>query len=1375
MLINSKPDYSIGLDIGATSVGFSAIDSDYKPIRLKGKTVIGARLFREGKTAAERRGYRTTRRRLRRRKWRLALLEEFFDPYMAKVDPTFFARLKESNLSPKDSRKQFTHSLLFPDRTDHDFYQKFPTIYHLRKHLMEDDRKFDLREIFLAMHHIVKYRGNFLNNTPVSRFSTDKINFEDDFTIINNAYAELDPINIFELNTEELNKVAQLLLDGELSNLDKQKQVAKIITAETGDKVHDKINSNIAKLICKAILGYKFNLAEVLKISTEDQSKWKIQFSDENIDQTLDELTGELNEQQLSILNVLSKLYSQLTLNNIVPSGMTLSESMIQKYNIHRDHLRLLKKYAKDLDRKAYQQVMEAYAEYVGKSAHSSGTSTQDEFYKVVKRNLDSSALGKQIGDLINNGQFMPKQRTNQNGVIPYQLHLKELEQIIDNQSKYYPWLAETNLNKQRQSRAKYKLSELVAFRIPYYVGPLITKEDQKKSSQANFAWMVRKGQGKITPWNFDDKVDRIESANRFIKRMTTKDTYLIGEDVLPDHSLLYERFKTLNELNMVRVNGHKLSVGQKQDIYHDLFENHKSVTSKQLANYLVTKGLPKAPLITGLSDPSRFNSSLDTYIDFKEFFGTQINEKTRRRDFEQIIEWITVFEDKNILKAKLQGLDWLTEQQVNALSAKRYRGWGRLSHKLLAELKDKKGRSVVDIMWNTQATFMEVINKPVFAEQIKNSNQDHLDDQDYETVLADAYTSPQNKKAIRQVVKVVDDIVKAAGKAPKFVSIEFAREDQWSGRTQSRLNQLRHVYETTAKELVENDKVRQELGEVKDLNDRLYLYFTQLGRDMYTGKPINIDEISTKYDIDHIFPQAFMKDDSLDNRVLVSRAVNNGKSDNVALDLFGNKMQSYWKKLRDHQLISKKKYAHLTTNSKKIDKYKANGFINRQLVETRQVIKLAANILASRYSADNTQIIEVKANLNHQMREGLNLYKNRDVNDYHHAVDGYLSAFVGQYLYNRYPGLQSYFVYGKYQRFFDEESKQHLKFNRFNFLYDLLNSDKNVIVNKNTGEIIGDRQELIAQIKQVYGFKYMLISQEVYTNSGAMFDQTIYPATSNKKLIPIKKGKATSIYGGYSGNKDAYMSIIRIPGKKSDKFKVIGIPVRNLARLNSLEKKDKSAYLNELQIVLKEQTAKIKTSQKTGEKTKSYIDFDIVVPKVMYRQLIIDGDLKYTLGSSTYQYNARQLVLSERSMRILSTDFSKTSESLEKQNDDLVVVYDDILDKVNKYMPLYDKNKFRVLLNEGIEKYRKLPIISQYQGTVKKLTGKAEILNNILIGLHNDPTMGNLKDIGIKTPFGQLQVPTGITVSPLTTLVYQSPTGLFERRVRLIDLLNNK
>lgn len=74
-------------------------------------------------------------------------------------------------------------------------------------------------------------------------------------------------------------------------------------------------------------------------------------------------------------------------------------------------------------------------------------------------------------------------------------------------------------------------------------------------------------------------------------------------------------------------------------------------------------------------------------------------------------------------------------------------------------------------------------------------------------------------------------------------------------------------------------------------------MYFTQLGKDIYSGETINIDQLNN-YDIDHILPQAFIKDDSLDNRVLTSRDLNNGKSDSVPVKQFGANMKSFWMRL---------------------------------------------------------------------------------------------------------------------------------------------------------------------------------------------------------------------------------------------------------------------------------------------------------------------------------------------------------------------------------------------------------------------------------------------------------------------------------------------
>ena len=80
--------------------------------------------------------------------------------------------------------------------------------------------------------------------------------------------------------------------------------------------------------------------------------------------------------------------------------------------------------------------------------------------------------------------------------------------------------------------------------------------------------------------------VDEEVSAERFIRLMTNKCTYLIHEDVLPKYSLLYSKFEVLNELNNVRLNGELLSVELKQKIYEDVFQRYRKVKQKKLNRY---------------------------------------------------------------------------------------------------------------------------------------------------------------------------------------------------------------------------------------------------------------------------------------------------------------------------------------------------------------------------------------------------------------------------------------------------------------------------------------------------------------------------------------------------------------------------------------------------------------------------------------------------------------------------------------------------------------------------------------------------------------------------------------------------------------------
>lgn len=78
---------------------------------------------------------------------------------------------------------------------------------------------------------------------------------------------------------------------------------------------------------------------------------------------------------------------------------------------------------------------------------------------------MDASKEAVQIRKEIALDKFMPKQRSDENGVIPFQLNQIELDKIIENQGKYYPFLKEINPIKAHRMQAPYKLDELIRFR----------------------------------------------------------------------------------------------------------------------------------------------------------------------------------------------------------------------------------------------------------------------------------------------------------------------------------------------------------------------------------------------------------------------------------------------------------------------------------------------------------------------------------------------------------------------------------------------------------------------------------------------------------------------------------------------------------------------------------------------------------------------------------------------------------------------------------------------------------------------------------------------------------------------------------------------
>lgn len=238
MIMDQKRNdiYFMGLDMGTSSVGWAVTDEHYNLIRRKEKDLWGARLFEEAHTAQDRRMARTNRRRNQRKKQRIAFVKEKFRKEIEKVDPNFFKRLDESQLYLEDKTIKAPY-LLFNDRnfTDQDFYRQYPTVFHLRSDMLNSDKKFDIREIYIACSSLFEHRGNFLNKALGNNFlSVDQL-FDDLIEV--SALCDI----VWNFDHETLNEVKKILSDRnykKTEKLDKLKLCVRIDKRKEKNKIY---------------------------------------------------------------------------------------------------------------------------------------------------------------------------------------------------------------------------------------------------------------------------------------------------------------------------------------------------------------------------------------------------------------------------------------------------------------------------------------------------------------------------------------------------------------------------------------------------------------------------------------------------------------------------------------------------------------------------------------------------------------------------------------------------------------------------------------------------------------------------------------------------------------------------------------------------------------------------------------------------------------------------------------------------------------------------------------------------------------------------------------------------------------------------------
>lgn len=1186
---NKKGDYLLGLDVGTNSVGWASTDKNFNILRLKGKSAWGVRLFDEASDCKTRRSFRSSRRRIERRKYRITLLQNIFSNEVKKIDDTFFLRLKDSNFQEEDKEYPIGDELpLFLNRKlEKGFYKKFPTTWHLRKAIIDvGDPNYnyalsDIRFVYLAIHHILKHRGNFLTENEVNPNSIDisiediqKLNdcFNDAHERFKKAmireqddvFDELPCNDSFELidnNPEIIKNISDLLSNTKEGKKYKQKELKKYLN-ETKDKEFDK---KYIDLITSAITGGDYALKKTY--GEEVQGTLNFNKNWEENESSIREAVGD----DFPLIESIKKIFDIIYIKVLLSGNHFLSESFVNVYEQHKKDLKNLKIIIKHIDEhehlkgnnsyyfKIFKDLEEnnklSYAAFVGHDVRKKNSIDDfnkeigkifNKYKEIIQFDRDFDNISKKV----ENRTFLSTISMESTSSISHQLHENELRLILQNAGNVYPFL-----------KNNYKeIVNLFEFRVPYFVGPLTVR-----SSYSNLVKNEGMENVKITPLNYKEVVNETETRKNFISKLINCCTYLPEEKVLPSNSLLYQDFVSLDMLNSINDGaGNRMMNDPKIKVRaFEILSDKQKIKIKVLLNELKKTFGNSFPYYVEGKDEREINLS-SRYLFGKVFSigknNTSIigdvpnNPNTSNlNDYlkvEDVIKTLEIYsleikEAINVLNKKYS----FNREQISAIKSYKCAGWGRVSKKFLLDFAptDENGEinklySIYMIMLNNALTLQEVLNKPEYDFKIKLNNhmRDLYGDKKPETLKQEMLDSLPaiSRRMTNQTLRIIDEIAKIKGCLPESIYIEVTRKNDKTKKgttTNSRKEELTNFFESLKEDqkflsIDEIKGLKEELKEKDDLSLRgkhLYLYFKQCGFDMYSGEKININEVlySNKYDIDHIYPQNMIKDDSLDNMVLVNRTANQKiKQGDYPIPesiRCNENVQKVWKFLKEKKQISPEKYKRLTRTSE-LTNEELWSFVNRQITVLDQSNIGIINILKTVYGYSDNNIVFSKASAPSFIRKEFDIPKIRELNDCHHAVDAYLNVVSGKLLHDA-------FVVKAFSK---DSFKTYNKYNYEKLLKEIINNNSDL---KEKLDKLPERHDFLITFRNSY-------------NDGQFYDIKPLKAGGKNNLVPIHtklEVKNPSLYGGYNNLSNQYYMIGTIYDKNGKGVRqLIPVPI---------------------------------------------------------------------------------------------------------------------------------------------------------------------------------------------------------------------------------------
>lgn len=439
-----------------------------------------------------------------------------------------------------------------------------------------------------------------------------------------------------------------------------------------------------------------------------------------------------------------------------------------------------------------------------------------------------------------------------------------------------------------------------------------------------------------------------------------------------------------------------------------------------------------------------------------------------------------------------------------------------------------------------------------------------------------------------------------------------------------------------------------------------------------------------------------------------------------------------------DRKFISKEKYERLVRGTE----FEANelaGFIERQIVETRQSTKAVADIL--KQALPDTEIVYVKAKTVSQFRQDFGFVKVREMNDLHHAKDAYLNVVVGNTYFVKFTKNAAWFVKENPGRTYN--------------LKKMFTSEQDVCRNGEVAWKAGGKGSIVI-VRKYMEKNNILVTRKAYEVKGGLFDQQIMKKGKGQVAVKGSDERLSDIqkYGGYNKAAGAYFMLVKSKDKKGAEIRTLEfIPLYLKKRIESSEEEAISYLKNERRLIEPEiLLKKIKTD--TVFKADG---FKMWLSGRTGGRLIFKGANQLLLSTQDTEKLKKVVKFCNRRKENKNLRVVKADSLSEKE---VVELYDTFLDKIRNTVYKVRLSAQEKTLVDCREKFIKL-----------SLEDKCLIVFEILHIFQCQSGSANLKLIGGPGSAGILVMNNDISKCNQISIINQSPTGIYEQEIDLLKI----